>query len=168
MKTLAELQKMSFIPHHECGCCGTMVGWYTHDQRPYFDPSCDCGCSGGHFDTWEDVFKWYNNVFEKESEDAVLEAWQKETIATESNMASEYKYICNIMDDFRYKISERLNALQYAINDCVRKDRLEFMCYRLNSLEEFVRTKRVVEMLENHKSNWIPNSKGGEPNCRRG
>lgn len=28
MKTLAELKQMSFIPHHDCGCCGEMVGWY--------------------------------------------------------------------------------------------------------------------------------------------
>lgn len=25
----------------------------------------------------------------------------------------------------------------------------------------------LVELCENHKSNWIPDSKGGEPNCRR-
>lgn len=25
----------------------------------------------------------------------------------------------------------------------------------------------LVELCENHKSSWIPNSKGGEPNCRR-
>lgn len=86
MKTLAELQKMSFIPHHDCACCGAMVGWYPNGRRPYFDPSCDCGCSQGHSDTWEDVFKWYNKVFEKESEEAVLEAWQKETIAIEPNI----------------------------------------------------------------------------------
>lgn len=86
MKTLAELKKMSFIPHHDCACCGSMVGWYPNGQRPYFDPSCDCGCSGGHYDTWEYVFKWYNEVFENESEVAVLEAWQKETIAIEPNI----------------------------------------------------------------------------------
>lgn len=78
MKTLAELKQMQFIPHHDCGCCGAMVGWYPKEPNPYFDPSCDCGCSGGHFETWETVFKWYNSVFEKESDDAVQIAWKKE------------------------------------------------------------------------------------------
>lgn len=78
MKTLAELKQMEFIPHHDCGCCGAMVGWYPQEPNPYFDPSCDCGCGGGHFETWETVFKWYNSVFEKESDDAVQIAWKKE------------------------------------------------------------------------------------------
>ena len=81
MKTLAELQKMSFIPHHDCALCGAMVGWHSIGKRPYFDPSCDCGCSEGHYETWENVFKWYNTVFEKESEDAVQLAWNKEAEA---------------------------------------------------------------------------------------
>lgn len=25
----------------------------------------------------------------------------------------------------------------------------------------------IREAIENHKSNWIPGSRGGEPNCRR-
>ena len=87
MKTLAELQKMSFIPHHDCACCGAMVGWIPRGQRPYFDPSCDCGCSDGHYESWEDVFKWYNQVFEKESEGAVLAAWQTQALkSTEDNL----------------------------------------------------------------------------------
>lgn len=27
--------------------------------------------------------------------------------------------------------------------------------------------KSLKEMRQTHKSNWIPDSKGGEPNCRR-
>lgn len=92
MKTLAELKQMSFIPHHDCNCCGVMVGWVVSKDalKPYFDPSCDCGGSGGHYDTWEDVFKWYNTVFEKETEDAVQSAWNKE--AKKIN-ADEYERI---------------------------------------------------------------------------
>ena len=29
------------------------------------------------------------------------------------------------------------------------------------------RSKELLELIENHKSHWIPGSKGGEPNCRR-
>lgn len=79
MKTLAELKQMPLIPHHDCGCCGAIVGWYPQEPNPFFDPSCDCGGGGGHYETWENVFKWYNTVFEKESEDAVQLAWQKES-----------------------------------------------------------------------------------------
>lgn len=163
MKTLAELQKMPFIPHHDCACCGAMVGWHPNGQRPYFNPSCDCGCSEGHYETWENVFKWYNKVFEKESEDAVLEAWQKETIAIESSMVSGHNCIRN---NLRHEISEQLNALQREINNRVSKHELEIIHCRLNSRESFFAPNAVVEMLENHKSNWIPNSKGGEPNHR--
>lgn len=34
-------------------------------------------------------------------------------------------------------------------------------------IERFISQPAVREAMENHKSNWIPNSKGGEPNCRR-
>lgn len=78
MKTLAELKKMSFIPHHDCSICGAFIGWYSQEPNPFFDPSCYCGSGGGHYETWENVFKWYNKVFEKESEDAVQLAWNKE------------------------------------------------------------------------------------------
>lgn len=89
MKTLEELKKMRFVPHHDCGCCGAMVWWnvspYMH--APYFDPSCDCGCSDGHYGTWEEVFKWYNAVFDGECKEAVQTSWEKEenTIETKQN-----------------------------------------------------------------------------------
>lgn len=134
MKTLAELKEMSFIPHHTCSLCGSIVGWVVSKDalKPYFDPSCDCVGSEGHYDTWEDVFKWYNTVDEKETEEAVQAAWNKE-----------------------------------ATKGCVG-----FIHQRLEHVERelfsFANCKPVCEMLENHKSNWIPNSKSGEPNCRRG
>lgn len=34
MKTLAELKEMSFIPHHDCGLCGAMVGWEVGQTHP--------------------------------------------------------------------------------------------------------------------------------------
>lgn len=35
-------------------------------------------------------------------------------------------------------------------------------------IERYLMCPGLREAIENHKSNWIPNSKGGEPNCRRG
>ena len=77
MKTLAELKEMSFIPHHECAICGEMVGYVVSQNAPlpYFDPSCDCCSGGGHYASWGEVFKWYNYVFEKESDEAIRKAW---------------------------------------------------------------------------------------------
>lgn len=34
-------------------------------------------------------------------------------------------------------------------------------------LDEFINQPAIRDAIENHKSNWIPDSKGGEPNCRR-
>lgn len=78
MKKLVELKQMNFIPHHDCACCGEMVGWHANEPNPWFDSSCDCGSGGGHYDTWENVFKWYNTVLEKESDESVQSAWEKE------------------------------------------------------------------------------------------
>lgn len=173
MKTLAELKEMSFIPHHDCSLCGSMVGWVVSKDslKPYFDPSCDCVSSGGHYDTWEDVFKWYNTEEEKETEEAVQAAWNKEAMAYEKEKPTT-QYIRSELEDFRQEVNSQLNMLLYRIVNCEEKGRIEFIKYRLENIERtifsFSNCKPVCEMLENHKSSWIPNSKGGEPNCRRG
>ena len=172
MKTLAELKEMSFVPHHDCSLCGSMVGWVVSKDalKPYFDASCDCCGSSGHYDTWEDVFKWYNTVFEKETKEAVQAAWNKETIAYEKEKLTT-QYVRNELDDFRQEVNSQLDRLLYAIKNCETKDRVDFIKIRLDNIDHeffsFANCKPVSEMLENHKSNWIPNSKGGEPNCRR-
>lgn len=172
MKTLAELKEMSFIPHHNCSLCGSIVGWVVSKDalKPYFDPSCDCGGSGGHYDTWEDVFKWYNKVSEKESEEAVQAAWNKESMAYEKEKLTT-QYVRSELEEFRQEVSGQLNMLLYRIGNFEEKGRVDFICQRLENIERtffsFSNCKPVCEMLENHKSNWIPDSKGGEPNCRR-
>lgn len=169
MKTLAELKAMHFIPHHDCSLCRSMVGWVVSKDAlgPYFDPSCDCGGSGGHYDTWEDVFKWYNKVFEHENGEAVQAAWDKEAVALNAEKETT-QYIRSELDDFRLEVNSQLNRLMYRIDNCAEKDRIEFIRHRLEHIERqffsFANCKPVCEMLENHKSRWIPNSKGGEPN----
>lgn len=172
MKTLAELKEMSFIPHHDCSLCRSMVGWVVSKDalKPYFDPSCDCGCSGGHYDAWEDVFKWYNTVFEKETEEAVQAAWNKEAMAYGKEKLTT-QYVRSELEDFRQEVNSLLNMLLYRIDNFEEKGRVDFIHQRLELIEReffsFANCKPVCEMLENHKSNWIPDSKGGEPNCRR-
>lgn len=172
MKTLAELKQMSFIPHHDCGLCGAMVGWEVppNSPRPYFNPSCNCGCSEGHYDTWEDVFKRYNIVFEKETEETVQAAWNKEAMAL-NNEKLTTQYIRSELEDFRQQVNDQLNKLLYRIGNFEEKDRVDFIHHRLENIERnlfhFSNCKPVCEMLENHKSNWMPDSKGGEPNHRK-
>lgn len=172
MKTLAELKEMSFIPHHDCSLCRSMVGWVVPKDalKPYFDPSCDCGGSEGHYDTWEYVFKWYNTVFEKETEEAVQAAWNKEAMAYEKDKQTT-QYVRSELEEFRQEVSSQLNMLLYRIGNCEEKGRVDFIRQRLDNIEHsffsFANCKLVCETLENHKSNWIPGSKGGEPNCRR-
>lgn len=172
MKTLAELKEMSFIPHHDCSLCRSMVGWVVSKDalKPYFDPSCDCCGSEGHYDTWEDVFKWYNTVFEKETEEAVQAAWNKEAMAYEKEKSTT-QYVRSELEEIRQEVSSQLNMLLYRIGNCEEKGRVDFISSRLENIERtffsFSNCKPVWEMLENHKSNWIPGSKGGEPNCRK-
>ena len=101
MKTLAELKEMTFVPHHDCACCGQMVGWYVDRPTPFFDPSCDCGCgfSQGHYDTWENVFKWFNSVFEKESDQAVNEEWQRLKQESSKSVGGKMTLELRSMDD---------------------------------------------------------------------
>lgn len=89
MKTVNELKAMNFIPHHECAICHCMVGWYPQSTGLWFDSSCGCGGDGGHYDTWEEAFKWYNTVFEHESEDAVDSAWRAEGTGNPVSPADE-------------------------------------------------------------------------------
>lgn len=173
MKTLAELKEMYFIPHHDCAICGKFVGWYANEPYPYFDPSCDCGSSDGHNETWENVFKWYNKVFEHESEEAVQSAWEKETI--------DVKNIGCIYTDTQYSVKKQefLNMVENLLSQKnfvsiyqfgIMEDRINGYGYRLDSVSMHLRDieqhPAIRNAIENHKSNWIPNSKGGEPNHR--
>ena len=132
--------------------------------------SCGCGSGGGHYDTWEKVFKWYNTVFEKETEEAVQAAWNKEAIALNNEKLTQ-KYIRSEVEDLRQEVNSRLNMLLYRIGNFEEKGRVDSIRQRLENIDRefflFSNCKPVCEMLENHKSSWIPNSKGGEPNCRR-
>ena len=152
MKTLAELKQMSFIPHHECGVCASWVGWEValNKPNPYFNPSCVCGCSEGHYDTWRKVFDWYNTVFEKESNLAVQAAWNMEVAVMADNR------------DPGFAISTEPRRGN------VRPITMENITSPITSrLDKFINQPAIREAIENHKSNWIPDSKGGEPNCRR-
>lgn len=45
---------------------------------------------------------------------------------------------------------------------------LELFNSARRDIERYINQTAIREAIENHKSNWIPDSKGGEPNCRRG
>lgn len=55
-------------------------------------------------------------------------------------------------------------------HDAVIKERyttLEQFNSARRDIERYINQPAIREAIENHKSNWIADSKGGEPNCRR-
>ena len=44
---------------------------------------------------------------------------------------------------------------------------LEIFNSARRDIERYINQPAIREAIENHKSNWVPDSKGGEPNCRR-
>ena len=43
---------------------------------------------------------------------------------------------------------------------------LELFNSARRDIERYIKQPAIREAIENHKSNWIPESKGGEPNCK--
>lgn len=156
MKTLAELKQMSFIPHHDCGVCGAMVGWEVspNSPNPYFNPSCACGCSEGHYETWRTMFEWYNTVFEKESEEAVQAAWNMEGVMADDKYRDYTNFVELSENGHDALIQEKYTPLE--LFNSARRD-----------IERYINQPAIREAIENHKSNWMPDSKGGEPNHRK-
>lgn len=117
-----------------------------------------------------EMFKWYNMVFEKESKEAVQAALDIEATALNAEKQTT-QYIRSELYNFRQEVYSQLNMLMCRIDNCAEKDRIEFIKFRLEHIERsffpFSNCKPVCEMLENHKSRWIPDSKGGEPNHRK-
>lgn len=59
IKEICIKKGITFIPHHDCALCGVYVGWRIYGPDDvFFDPSCGCGCSMPHRETWDDVAKW--------------------------------------------------------------------------------------------------------------
>lgn len=142
MKTLEELKAMGFIPHHDCAICGETVGWHPQDPDPWFDTGCGCGCGGGgHYDSWENAFKWYNREYEKESMVAVNAAWELHKAAAPASIP----------------ISGHNG---YA---SIRIDHVEIMAH---VMPRILSIPAIRDAIESHKSSWIPGSKGGETNHR--
>lgn len=53
-----------------------------------------------------------------------------------------------------------MSIKKVSINDFMESDNFKYAVKRTFP-------KELEELIENHKSRWIPDSKGGEPNCRR-
>lgn len=44
---------------------------------------------------------------------------------------------------------------------------LELFNSARRDIERYINQPAIREAIENNKSNWIPDSKGGEPNCKK-
>lgn len=51
---------LTYIPHHECSCCGEMVAYTVHDGDLYFAPGCGCSWSPQEPRTWDSAADWIN------------------------------------------------------------------------------------------------------------
>lgn len=53
------LSKTNFLKHHECGVCGSPVGYLISDGDILFDSSCDCSSFRGNYrlENWDEVDK---------------------------------------------------------------------------------------------------------------
>lgn len=51
---------ITWIPHHDCGMCGYVVGYRIDGERVMFDPSCDC-TPRSYLDhsSFADLAEWY-------------------------------------------------------------------------------------------------------------
>lgn len=51
---------LTYIPHHDCGCCGEWVAYTVHDGDLYFNPACGCSWSPAEPRTWDSAADWIN------------------------------------------------------------------------------------------------------------
>ena len=87
-----------------------------------------------HYDTWENVFKWYNTVFEKESEEAVQAAWNQEAMAYEKEKPTT-KYVRSELEVFRQEVNSQLDMLLNRIGSFAEKGCVDFIRQRLENIE---------------------------------
>lgn len=51
---------LAWIDHHDCGGCGSMVGYSVEGGRLFFNPGCDCRWSPAEPRDWSDAADWIN------------------------------------------------------------------------------------------------------------
>ncbi len=51
---------LTYIPHHDCGCCGEWVAYTVHDGDLYFNPACGCAWGPAEPRTWDSAADWIN------------------------------------------------------------------------------------------------------------
>ncbi len=165
MKTLDELKQMNFIPHHECGCCGSMVGWYVCDGAVLFDASCDCGSSLSRRDTWENAFKWYNTAFEHESEEAVNTEW-KRCQALENGATTGLRIVkLHEMNEIKLGLHDDRLYFKDEVDACIRRlnahhnykrclDKAKLCRAELSGYPSYGTSSKEERQLERHAAQW--------------
>lgn len=51
---------LTYIPHHDCGCCGEWVAYTVQDGALYFNPACGCSWSPAEPRAWDSAADWIN------------------------------------------------------------------------------------------------------------
>lgn len=60
VKNAAIAAGLTFIPHHNCGCCGYTVGYMIDGDNLYFAPGCDCHWGQVEPRSWDSAAEWIN------------------------------------------------------------------------------------------------------------
>ena len=60
VKEAVKAAGLTWIPHHDCGCCGATVGYTVHGEDLYFAPGCDCSWTPEEPRTWDSAADWIN------------------------------------------------------------------------------------------------------------
>lgn len=64
---------ITYVPHHECGGCGSMVSYQVYQGQLFFDPSCDCTRDGGPEPrTWDSAAGWINMQSNAEARASIM------------------------------------------------------------------------------------------------
>ena len=74
------------------------------------------------------------------------------------------------MEDARDRDHTNFVALSGNGHDALIQEKytsLELFNSARRDIERYINQPAIREAIENHKSNWIPESKGGEPNCKK-
>lgn len=60
---------ITYVSHHECGCCGSMVSYTRIDKQLFFNPGCDCSWTPPQPREWQDAAEWINMQSTQEVKD---------------------------------------------------------------------------------------------------
>lgn len=60
VREAAEKAGVTYIEHHDCSLCGSMVAYTIENGQLFFNPGCGCSWSPREPRSWDDAAEWIN------------------------------------------------------------------------------------------------------------